>query len=153
MTAQNPACARVQERLAQLLDHDLAPLEEARDLGHLEACPACRALEAEHVRLLKSLPRAWSAGLEAEAARLAAAVRRELARAPRPRPRWRLVPDPVLAAAVAAGLLLLLRLWPGVERMGLSVPQDPVPLDPLLERLPSWSELRAGLGQLTRWVS
>ncbi len=37
------ACARVRERLVELVDGGLGGLEAARDRGHLEACEACQA--------------------------------------------------------------------------------------------------------------
>lgn len=149
--AAGAACARVQQRLARLHDGALAPLEEARDRGHLEACAACQAEEREHLRLLALVPRALTLGLEGEAARLAAELRRSLARAPASRAR--LLPGPLVAAAVAAGLLVGLRLWLAPAGAGLPAGPAPIELEPLLEHLPSWADLRAGLGQLSRWVS
>jgi len=149
--ATSVACERVRERLARLHDGDLASLEEARDRGHLEACGACQAEEREHLRLLALLPRALTSGVEAEAARLAAELRRSLARAPSPRARR--LPAPLVAAAVAAGLLLGLRLWLAPTGAGLPARPTPIELEPLLEHLPSWADVRAGLGQLSRWVS
>jgi anti-sigma factor RsiW len=147
------ACGRVQDRLARLHDGALAPLEEARDRGHLEACAACQAEERAHLRLLALVPRALTLGVEAEAARLAAEVRRSLARAPAPRTRARFLPRPLVAAAVAAGLLFALRLVLAPLDTGLPAGPAPIELEPLLEHLPSWADLRAGLGQLSRWVS
>ncbi|HEX6882905.1 MAG TPA: hypothetical protein VF530_05960 [Planctomycetota bacterium] len=151
--AASAACGRVQQQLAQLHDGALAPLEEARDRGHLEACAACQAEEREHLRLLALVPRALTLGVEAEAARLAAELRRSLARAPAPRARARLVPGPLVAAAVAAGLLIAVRLWLAPAGAGLPAGPAPIELEPLLEHLPSWADVRAGLGQLSRWVS
>ena len=36
-------CERVRGRMERLLDGGLGPVEEARDLGHLEACAGCEA--------------------------------------------------------------------------------------------------------------
>lgn len=56
----NPACGRVQGRLAELVDGGLTPLEEARDRGHLEACAACASAAddwlAFHTELKAALP-------------------------------------------------------------------------------------------------
>ena len=43
VTDTGGACQRVRSRLPELVDGGLAPLEEARDQGHLEACAACAA--------------------------------------------------------------------------------------------------------------
>ena len=61
-------CTRVLGRLAELVDGGLPLLEEARDLGHLEACAACARAHADwlafHVELSRALPRlALPAGL------------------------------------------------------------------------------------------
>ena len=48
-------CQRVEARIAALVDGALAPLEEARDRGHLEACAPCRGALARHEHLLASV--------------------------------------------------------------------------------------------------
>lgn len=146
-------CARVAGRLPLLVDGALGALDLARDLGHLEACPSCRAEHERFVGLLARLPEAWTGGLAAEAARLGAAVWRELGNEPPPRRVRRFTPSPALAAAMAAGLLLVLRLWFGQDLAFLPVQEVSVELDPLLQRLPDWSEVWGGLGRLSRWVS
>lgn len=41
------ACGRVRGRVEALCDRSLAPLQQARDEGHVEACADCAALVAE----------------------------------------------------------------------------------------------------------
>jgi anti-sigma factor RsiW len=141
-------CERVLGRLDALADGGLAPLEAARDRGHLEACDGCARAIAAHERFLARLRGALAAAPAevAEAARVSAEVLRAVELQPRPRGR----PGVVRAAAAAAGLLLAARVlgqavWPaGLELAGL---------EPVLERLPSWSGVLRGVEQLGRWIS
>ncbi len=109
------ACERVRARLPELVDGGLAPLEEARDQGHLEACGAC-AEEAEtwrafHGDLGAALggPSVAPAGLvEALAARLDSV---EIAEPPRER----VVLRPLQSLFAAAASLVVLF---GLEALG-----------------------------------
>jgi len=51
-TDESNGCERVLARLDRYLDHDLPPLDEARDAGHLEVCAACRAELQRRERVL-----------------------------------------------------------------------------------------------------
>ena len=105
-------CERVRGRLEELVDGGLAPLAEARDEGHLEACSACAA-ELERVqRLLGGL--ALSDGpTDLDFALAGLDERLDAARGPRPLDRvlhvaragW--VPAAAVAAAGLASTLLL----------------------------------------------
>jgi hypothetical protein len=105
---QEPAsCARVRERLAELLDDDLDPLAAARDAGHLEACAACCAERDELARLL----RLASELEEPPAAELALArvqLSRQLSLAAAPRRAHPLALRLVQASAAAAAAVLAL---------------------------------------------
>ena len=114
------ACGRVQGRLAELLDGGLAPLEAARDGGHLEVCPACGAERAVWLALVDGARRAGQAD-PAELACALAGLDARLAALVRPRPaapwlRGALIPLATAAAALVA--LLALKLG------GLRVPED-----------------------------
>src|SRR5262245_10158984 len=111
--ATSASCARVQARLPALVDGALAPLEEARDRGHMEACPPCRLPCARHDDLLASIRCSLRAGTEedfelvtgAVLARLADSGAGALRPVPPPAPglrRWTIG----LCAAAAAVLLL-----------------------------------------------
>jgi predicted anti-sigma-YlaC factor YlaD len=152
---EGEACARVEGRLAALFDGALAPLDEARDHGHLEACAACCRAYASHAELVAAL-RAVGAreerALAAEAAELSRVVRARLAvlapdRAPRLRIRGRVLG---LAAAAAAVLGLALLEWrtPGALR-----PLSFAGVGEAFAGLPSWSDLVRGLDSLTRSLS
>lgn len=58
-TPKVTACKRLQERLAELVDGGLEPLEEAHARGHLEACQNCASAYAEwlafHAQLTATL--------------------------------------------------------------------------------------------------
>jgi anti-sigma factor RsiW len=145
MTGTIPSCARVEERMFELLDGGLAPLAEARDRGHLEACVRCQAILAEHEALLarvrRSLPSPVSA-LEGEADTVWGLVNRD------PRPRSRLRPFAFQAAAVLLGFLAFAAAYvhSGPPSRGFEV----VSPNPLLEQLPSWSQVLNGI---QRWTS
>jgi hypothetical protein len=94
------ACERVRARLVELDDGGLAPLESARDRGHLEACSGCAAAALELARTL-TLIRGACQPAEGEIARLIDAVVARLPDGRRPR-RVLLAPfRPSLAAAAA----------------------------------------------------
>jgi anti-sigma factor RsiW len=105
------ACARVRGRLERLLDGGLAALEEARDLGHLEACGACRAERERWEAMLDDL-RATAAGLDFAVAGLD--ERLAAARARRAAPRF-LRDARLPAAALSAACLLALLLLRGTD--------------------------------------
>lgn len=157
------ACARVAGRLTQLVDGALAPLDAARDGGHLEACASCRQTLARHTELLSSLRRlslrASERDVVEDIARVAAAVRARLDRSP-PSPRagawasWparatrrRMIGFAVAAAAVL--LLATLESWASLPSL------DPARLARLdwPAELPSWSEVVRGLESLARRIS
>ena len=154
MTRERSAsCARVEERLAALVDGALAPLAEARDRGHLEACEACRSALARHERLLASIrTAAWQeSAREAELVAAAVFARLEALAPPAPRAKasrsWAVG---LIAAAAAVLLLALLQRAPGMpsaSSIGLE------PLDHALERLPSWMDIVRGLEGLARGLS
>jgi anti-sigma factor RsiW len=148
MNAPGTGCERVRARMVEQVEGELAPLDEALDRGHLEACAecACERAELERVRHgIRGLARVAEAELGVE---LALLQREVLARLPAHAPRAPgLRMRTVLTAAAA---LLLLFLW---SRGGLpSAPRaaDLANLDPWLERLPAWPELLHGLGGLLR---
>jgi len=147
-----PACERVRARLPELVDGGLVPLEEARDLGHLEACQAC-ATEAEDWRRFhgdlgvalggpSEAPAGLVAGLDARLAGLT------IAPAPaEPRPRVVLRPLQSLVAAAASLVLLF-----GVEAFGSAMDSEtqrpflaPADLEAELEAWPLGFGLPPGL--------
>ena len=111
------ACARVVERLDALLDGALAPLEAARDEGHLEACAAC-ACERERAGRVRA---AGAAALAPEAelarARAGLAARIGAARAPRRRPALVLLSGGFGRAALGAAAALA--AFVGVAALGV----------------------------------
>lgn len=145
-------CERVRGRLERWLDGALAPLDEALDRGHLEACASC-AREAERWEKLLRGIRTLSAREPGPVATRAAIdfLGRSRPRSNRPRG----IPIPVPWLGVAAALLVLLALQLG----GLGPPpavaqvRELAALDQVLERLPSWSELLRGLESLSRRLS
>lgn len=163
MTNQNLApCARVQARLAELVDGALAPLDAARDRGHLEACASCRRALARHEHLLVSIRAAARAGTEHDVMQqdvefVAAAVRARLGElAPMPeyastRPRsprrW------ALGLAAAAAAVLLLALIESRPDFSLAAHPGQRVLDHAFAQLPSWSGVVRGLGSLSRGLS
>ena len=149
MTQELPvACARVQARVPVLVDGELTALEEARDRGHLEACAVCAQALEEHECFLAHIRVAGGIAAEAEAAELTADLRRRLRGWPRLRPaRSRRL----LAAAVAAGLLCVLRVTSDDAALPRAIGVSN--LEPLRQHLPRWSQVVQGLGQLTRWIS
>lgn len=145
-----PGCARVRARLAMALDGGLAPLAVALDHGHLEACAECRRERDGHARLLASI-RSASAPPAGELELVTAAVLARLAAARPAAPGSWWGRHAGLVAAAAAGLLLVL-----LGALGGGTPLQPLDraaLDPLLHRLPSWSDVVRGLDSLSRWVS
>jgi anti-sigma factor RsiW len=148
-SAPTTACARVEGRLPQLLDGSLPPLDEARDRGHLEACSSCRRELEGFEHCLAELPRACASGGEHEVEALVAGVLGELRRGGSRRAP--VVSRPLVAAAVAATVLACLRLWFGEVPAHAAPPE--AEFGALLERLPGWSEILGGLGELSRWVS
>ena len=146
----NPApvpasCARVQGRLEALADHGLPALEEARDRGHLEACEGCRREHEAHVALLAAIRAAVPVDLEADCARVAAAVLPDFRGARR---RRRTLPLSLVAAAAAALALFLLRTR--VPEFSAPGAQEMAALEGVLERLPSWEDVVRGLERLSR---
>jgi anti-sigma factor RsiW len=100
-------CVRVRARLPELLDGALAPLEEARDLGHLEACVGCARERESFTRTLAGV-RALALVEPSELRELQAGLRARLA------PRTRRPERSFLVAAAAAALLLALGSWFGL---------------------------------------
>jgi anti-sigma factor RsiW len=137
-------------RLFVLLDGGLPPLEEARDQGHLEACARCRIALVEHRAALVDVRahlQRLSEDLEADTNAAWSAV--EAALAPRPRSRAR---QAVLQ--VAAGFVGLLALGAGTTYLD-AAPHSLHLAGPeaLMESLPSWSEVLAGLEHLTARIT
>jgi len=150
MNAPGTGCARVRAQLVELVEGELAPLVEALDRGHLEACAECarECAELERVRHgIRALARVPEAELGAELALLQREVMAHLpARTPRlraPGPRARIV-------LTAAAALLFFFLWSRGGLPGAPRAADLASLDPWLERLPAWPELLHGLGGLLR---
>lgn len=154
--SDTPGCARVERRLPALVDGSLPELEAARDHGHLEACLSCAGAFQAHLRLLEGL-RATSRVAASDVDALCAEV---MLRLPARLPARSLrglssATSPALAAAAAA---VLVCLW---TTRGL--PDTPrvtqlVALDSLYHRLPDWrlpdwSGLLRGLGDLWRPLS
>jgi predicted anti-sigma-YlaC factor YlaD len=105
------SCARVRERLDLALDGGLAPLEAARDAGHLEACASCAALARTRAQWLADVRAALApaaAQQRAADARALAALRGEARPALTPARR------PAVAALLAAAALALLAAWPAL---------------------------------------
>jgi anti-sigma factor RsiW len=142
------ACLRVRAHLCELVDGALAPLEEARDRGHLEACVECAQALQEHEHLLGAVRRAARVPA-AEVERVVAGVLEALPAAP-PRRASRLRLVPALFAAAAAVLFLLL-LRSGVA--GPSPRVDLASLEPVLQQLPGWNDVLSGLDYLARMGS
>jgi hypothetical protein len=144
MTEQiHAGCERVRARLAALVD-GLAPLEAARDRGHLEACAPCRAELADEERLLVLVRRAAGADLAGDAERVIAAVLDELGPSRMPRvARARTAAAALIA--VAAGIVLAWVLRSG----GAPARVDLASLEALLARLPRLSVALHGLGQIS----
>ncbi len=156
------ACRRVEARLAGLVDGALAPLDAARDRGHLEACAPCRRALAHHEHLLVSIRAAARAGTEHDVVQqdvefVAVAVRArlgELAPTPeyaptRPRSprRW------AVGLAAAAAAVLLLALLESRADFSLAAHPGQRVLAQARTQLPSWSSVVRGLGSLSRGLS
>jgi anti-sigma factor RsiW len=145
-------CRRVRARLAGLLDGTLAALESARDLGHLEACLECAAERSAHERLLSLLRASVPPWVPEDTARVVARVQLELANWPRLRPRRSRTGIALLAAAAA----VLLLFWVGDRETSAAAAEGVRSLarvDEVLARLPSWTDLLRGLGQLSKGLS
>lgn len=109
----SPACARVRARLEERFDGALAPLEAARDEGHLEACADCAAQARALARWLADVRAVLAPAQEVQRdadARVAAALAGEATLTPR-RPSRRSAAALLTAAALA--LLALLPALPG----------------------------------------
>ena len=138
------SCGRVRARLEQLVDGALAPLEEARDTGHMEACDGCRTEEARWRELVRAIRSASACDPEELALALGELRARIDAGSGRARSRRSLVrgvPAALLASAAALLALFALEasgLWP---RPQLSRPRVPAGLGRVELRLPVWAEL------------
>jgi anti-sigma factor RsiW len=143
------SCARVEARLAALVDGGLAPLDAARDRGHLEACAPCRDALARHERLLCALRVALRGDAEADAERVVRAVRARIG----PPPRVRGASRRAAALLAAAAALLALALLGRRAELPLAPLARVAALERALERLPSWPEVLRGLETLTRGLS
>lgn len=143
-------CTRVRARLAEALDGGLAPLDQALDRGHLEACLECQRERDRHEQLLASI-RQLSVPHAADLELVSAAVRARLPalRALR-RESWWTAPSTLVAAAAAVLLIVLLATL-GSDSAPRSV--DLATLDRLLERMPSWADVVRGLNSLPRTFS
>lgn len=153
------ACERVVGRLALQVDGALAPLDAARDGGHLESCGPCRQALARHLALLSSLRGLSQRDTARDVEQVVAAVRARLDRTPPPRRAAARVSGPAratrrralgLAAAAAAVLLLAaLEAWTSLPDLD---PARLARLDWPVE-LPNWSEVVRGLESLARRIS
>ena len=138
-------CDRVRGRLERLVDGDLAPLDAARDHGHLEACGAC-AREFEALRKLLGSIRALHA-VPAEELRFAGEGLAERLGGVAPgRPRFRLLRGRVAraAATAAAGFLALFALQlcgAGLDDLGTMPGWTSRLLDHTHLEMPVWSEV------------
>ncbi|MDF1800558.1 MAG: hypothetical protein P1V81_15380 [Planctomycetota bacterium] len=146
------ACERVLARLPELVDGGLVPLEEARDLGHLEACRSCAA-EAEDWRRFHGELGAAVGGPSTAPIGLVASLDARLAGltiAPAPaEPRPRVVLRPLQSLVAAAASLVLLF---GVEAFGSAMDSEaqrpflgPAGVEAELEVWPLGFGLPAGL--------
>jgi len=104
------ACERVQARLCVLLDGELAPLEAARDEGHLEACASCAAERAAWERTLGSARAVEAARADDGLAAALLGLDERLARVPVRRTEG--VPDPGPVPSATAPRPRALLLWP-----------------------------------------
>ena len=137
------SCVRVRARLERLIDGALAPLEDALDRGHLEACEGCRVEAARWQELVRAIRSASSADPEELALALgelrvvigagAGGVRRarRLAR----------IPAALLLSAAALLALLVLQTSGLGERPQLALPRVPASIGKVEFRLPVWVEL------------
>jgi anti-sigma factor RsiW len=143
MSGELPAsCARVRGRLDRHLDGALAPLDAARDAGHLETCLACRAEELRERALLRAI-RSASASDPEELALALRAVRREIDALREPgRLARRLAPLAAALALSAAASIALLALHAAglAARPRLALPRVPSALGAAEVRLPVWPE-------------
>lgn len=144
--ARKASCLRVRGRLIELEDGGLAPLAEARDRGHLEACDACARALARHVGFLARL-RALETVEAAEVRALTAAVEARLPARLRPSMGRGARTRASLALAAAAALVLG-ALW---TTRGL--PRAPRPADlgsfpSIVASAPDWAGWLRGLGSL-----
>ena len=55
MTAVPPECASARTLLAAVVDFEATELEAARLRRHLESCPACAAIFADHERIARAI--------------------------------------------------------------------------------------------------
>ena len=138
------SCGRVRGRLDRLVDGALGPLEEARDLGHLEACDGCRAEEARGRELLFAIRSASASDPE----ELALALGELRARLDALTGRVRLgrrfrrgIPAALLVSAAALLALVALQAFGIGERPELAWPHVPARIAELELRLPVWAEL------------
>jgi anti-sigma factor RsiW len=141
----------VRARLERLLDGGLAPLDEARDRGHLEACADCASELERWVELVHAIRALGSV----EPEELARAKRETLARLAASRaPQGRPARVPLALAGAAAALLALLALgMRGPELRVASTLEDLAHLEEVAGRLPSWREVWTGIGRLSRRLS
>jgi hypothetical protein len=109
-------CAQMEQKLPAFVEGDLGPAEAARCAGHLAACPACRALEAD-LRLLAGALAAWqppAADLPSGASAAAWILERAVATRSSTLRRARLA----YAAAALLGLVALSGWWISTGRGG-----------------------------------
>ncbi len=101
------SCERVRHRLTELLDGGLAPIEEARDSGHLEACASCRAESDELELMLETLVPATTVESELDFAMAGLNDRLALIPAPTAVSGWQRLKVSTLLPLAAAALALI----------------------------------------------
>ncbi|MEO0649390.1 MAG: hypothetical protein AAFZ65_01780 [Planctomycetota bacterium] len=141
--APGAPCIRVRGRIEAFVDGGLAPLEQALDAGHLEACAACAEAERKARALLTEVGAALGAPVDTDWLHAGLGARLDAARPPR-RPALERVlgppgdraGTPVLVAAAALLLLFGLSAAGVFDGIGATVDSATGDLDGL--RVPSF---------------
>ena len=141
------ACERVRNRMPELWDDALAPIDAARDFGHLEACAECRAEWDQLLGLLGDIPDASIS--EAEFAWANQGLEEQLTGVltPAPRSNWsRWVVSTALP--LAAGIVAMVLIHTVSKDRDSIVDSLPVSIREVGSWRPSFSEWTGGIEQL-----
>ena len=136
------ACDRVRERLAELWDGRLAPVDTARDQGHLEACAECRSEWEQLNELLGAVAEISAPEAELDFASVGLAAKLDVVSLGDRSSSWKRFGISTLLPLAACALAL-------IAIRALSDDQDaiPTPLSNSLHELGSWGSSIADWGE------